>query len=152
MPSRIDNAMLRCIEERCPWVHGASDCRKKVAIIGENSPYAIDDSFTRKLMDRYGLHRRNIYIFTGLNKFKAHRAKSFDLLIGIRPCGGEIEILNGATIYNKKFILLPCNCGKLQAKIPKLIREYPVIKKIEAYQEQFNSNRYGSYAWIILYN
>jgi len=152
MVSSIDNALLKCIEDRYLLTNGPRNFVKKVAIIGEEGTYATDDSFARKLIDKYKLRRKNIYIFTKLNKFKAYRAKSFDLLIGVRPCGGEIEILNGATAYNKKFILLPCNCGKLQVKIPKLIRKYPVIENVEAYQERSNSERYGSNAWIILYN
>jgi len=152
MTTPIDNALLRCIDDRHLLVNPPRNFVKKVAIIGEKGPYATDDSFAHKLIDRYKLRRRNIYIFTELNRFKAHRAKSFDLLIGIRPCKGEVEILNGATAYNKKFILLPCCCSGLQSKIPKLIRKYPVIEKIETYQERSNSNRYGKHAWIILYN
>jgi hypothetical protein len=152
MPSHVDNVMLRCINERYLLDSESVTKNQKIAIIGEKGAYAVDDSFARKLVDRYKLQRRNIYIFTGLNKFKAHRAKSFDLLIGIRPCEGEIEILKGATKYNKKFVLLPCVCGKLQVKVLKLIRDYPVIEKIEAYPAQLNDESYDSMAWIILYN
>jgi len=125
---------------------------KKVAVIGEDNPHAIKGSLTQRLIERFKFQRRNFKIFTKTNRFEAEDAEQFDVLVGVRPCNGEIEILKGATKYEKEFILLPCTCECLQVKVLRLIREYPVIKKIEAYPGQFTDGNFDSRAWIILYN
>jgi len=147
----IDSAMINCIKDR--YLLPPRDSKhKKVAIIGEYNLRVTKASFARKLIDEFNLRRSNVEIFTAQHEFKAEDAERFDMLIGVRPCNGEISILEGATKYEKRFILMPCTCGGLQVKLLRLIREYPVIKKIKAYPAQFPDGKYDATAWIILYN
>ena len=147
----IDNAMINCIKDR--YLLPPLDSKhKKVAIIGEYNLRVVKGSFTHKLMDKFNLRRGNIKIFTEQNRFKSEDAERFDVLIGVRPCNGEINILEGAAKYEKRFILMPCTCGGLQTKVLRLIREYPVIKLIETHPGQFPDGKYDARAWIILYN
>ena len=146
----IDNMVVKFID-RAYLLPPHDSMRKKVAIIGERNRQATEGTLTRKLMDKFNLRRRNIKIYTKTHKFKAEYAEQFDVLIGTRPCDGEVEILEGAAKYKKKFILTPCTCGRLQRKIPKLIREHPVIGQIEAMVSRL-PNRTADFAWMILYN
>lgn len=151
MGTYIENAMLECIERRYLLpTYGPRD--KKVAVIGEERARIEKDSFPADLIKYFSVSKKNITVYTKRKKFEAKHAKNFDILIGVRPCGGETEILKGAKKYNKKFILMPCTCGGLQVKMLKLIREYPVIEKIEAIPGRYNDGKWDSRAWMILYN
>ena len=158
MPTYIENAMLKCIEYHhlLPF-HDNRDRRtnikdKRVAVIGERDPKITKDSFAQALFEKFHLTKKRMSVFTAGRKFHAIDAEHFDYLIGVRPCEGEIEILKGATMFKKKFMLMPCNCGRVVRKIPKLIREYPIIERIEAETAKFDDGTPEGQAWMILFN
>jgi len=151
MATYIENAMLECISRHYLIQYGSAP-DKTVAIVGEKKVRIEKGSFPWQLIKETGLTKKNVTVFTDRKKFKAEYAKDFDLLVGVRPCDGETEILNGAARYKKKFILMPCNCGRVVIKIPALVRKHLVIKNVEAIPGRYNDGTYASTAWMILYN
>lgn len=150
MPTDIENAMINCIRSYCIISYNETDM--KVAIIGEKRAQVTKGSFAHELIQQFDLKRKNVKIFTEHKLFKSDMAKDFDLLIGIRPCSGEKEMLDGVKETGCRFALMPCTCGGYNRKIIKLIKEHDVIKKMDTKPGKFCSGEYSSQAWIILYN
>jgi hypothetical protein len=150
MPTDIENAMINCIQHHFLISYNETDM--KVAVIGEKKAQVIKGAFAHKLIKQFDLKRKNVKIFTNRKKFKSEMAKDFELLIGIRPCSGEKEILDGVKETGCRFALMPCTCGGYDRKVIRLIKEYDVIKKMDSKPGRFDSDEYSSQAWIILYN
>ncbi len=148
MTEPIDRALISCIHNNyLVWYHEASTI--KVALIGEINRRRDKATLRYKLAKRFSI--ANITVFTKENEFAIEDGKEFDLLIGCRPCRAEELILESAAKYGKRFILLPCACN-LKAKIPKYIREHPVISHIDAYSPEYDDGGHDSKAWMILFN
>jgi len=128
----------------------------RIALIGEEvSPVGrVYSSIKNKLVRSRGLHPRNIKIFSDRNPFRVCDAAQYDLLLGCRPCDAERTILSAATLFEKRFFIMPCACHCLQRKIVDYIREYPVIRRIEAHINPVAGTdpNFRRWAWMFLYN
>ena len=129
-----------------------------IALVGEGSYDKKRNTLNKELVRRKNkelkinckLKPKNIEIFTHNKRFKLGDGKHFDILIGCRPCGAEEIILKSATLFKKKFFIMPCLCGNLSEKVPHYIREYPVITHITAGSP--DKDRRGLTTWLFLYN
>ncbi len=150
MSEGIDQALLNCMTDNHLIPHYKSE-QMNVALIGERNKSRKKDTLRYKLKKEYGF--KSITVFTKSNGFEVTDGEQFDVLIGCRPCEAEEKILQAATNYKKRFILLPCNCGGLARKIADYVRKYPVIGFVDAYSPQHaRSDGYVRRSWIILFN
>lgn len=145
MDRAINQALVNCIAANHLVKH-----EDKVALIGERNKGKEKYMLRYKLADKF--NPKDITVFTASDKFTIVAGEQFDVLIACRPCEAEKLVLEAATRYNKRFILMPCTCNNLRTKIVRYIREYPVITHMDAYSPQYNGNKYDSAAWIILFN
>ena len=149
MSEAIEQALINCIGANCLIEH--HECKSvKVALIGERNKGQRKCTLRYKLAERFNL--KGVTVFTASDKFTVKGGKRFDILIGCRPCDAEKLILEAATKYNKRFVLMPCTCNSLRTKIVKYIREYPVITHIDSYSEDYGGGKYDRMAWMILFN
>ncbi len=149
MDKAINQALVNCISSNC-LIHYYEGKDTKVALIGERNKRKDEYMLRYKLAEKFGLE--HITVFTASDKFAVEDGERFDVLIACRPCEAEKLVLEAATRYNKRFVLMPCTCNNLRTKIAKYIREYPVITHVDAYSPQYDGNKYDSMAWIILFN
>lgn len=153
----ISTALFDCIvENKLLPERAVFEPELKVALVGElegrfDSYEPEDQTLKFKLEANYSV---DITTFSDRNMFTVNDGKRFDVLIGSRPCEGDRTVLESATKYNKRFILMPCTCGGKQKSVS-LIREFPIITHIDAIPSVLyypTNSLYDAYGWIILFN
>ena len=132
MTESIERALIGVINHHYLF-NGPYEAKKfKIALIGERSKQLKQTKLVYKLHHKFGIAYKNTTIFTKNDQFKIKDGKHFDFLVGCRPCAGETAILESATKFHKRLILLPCNCGRVVTKVIKYIRDYPIITHVDS--------------------
>lgn len=119
----------------------------KIALVGEAVQTKAENAICKAIIEKKSRSLENITIFTARNKFKVSDGERFDFIIGCRPCDAEQTILESVSLYNKRFVIMPCVCGGLGRKVVNYIRKYPAITDVESMSEKHK--RWG---WLFLFN
>jgi hypothetical protein len=152
MTESIDRALIGVINHHYLFSGPYEAKQKKIALIGERSKQVKQTKLVYKLHHKFGITYKNTTIFTVSDKFKVEDGKHFDFLIGCRPCDAEKIILESATKFHKRLILMPCNCGRVVTKVIKYVRDYSIVTHVDSRPEEYDGGKYDCITWFVLFN